>query len=216
MVSAATDDVSASRLQDPRQVIQAIRKMDPTNGKFLQYLIGRYIAREFRLEDHARVRAALEAFTQKRQGLAQKDITQYKSIHDLYDAVEGAPDPELSKKQQVKDIKGRGAETVVKTPTFTIVRLMSSDAATFYAAGTKWCTSNSDMFKRYASRGDIFVIMVKDKSGKTRKFQLHYQLGQLMDEKDRLPSDEDIALLSSHPEWYDFVDQLASRHWHEY
>lgn len=210
--SAAQNDVSARNFREPAQVVQKILSFDPTKGKALQFLVNKYIAKEFRIEDGKRVQDALTAFVKKRNVLEKKDINQYKSLHDLYDAVEAAPEAEVSKRQQEKQIKVEGTEAIFKKADFIILRLITAEAATFYAAGTKWCTSAPSTFESYARQGPIFVIMVKD-GGATRKFQMHYHSGQIMDEKDRNITKTDIALLSKHQEWYKFVDMLVKKHW---
>lgn len=211
IMAAAHNDVSANNAS-PEEILQQLLKIDPSNGKMLQYLATRYAAREFRLEDAERVGTALKQFIYKRPNLPKKDINQYKSIHDLYDAVEEAPEAEPSNKAKKKMAKHEGSEVFMQGPNFIVIHLLTGEAACYYAAGTKWCTSNSSTFENYAKDGSIYVIMVKDEKGKTRKFQFHYESGQVMDEVDRSLSQQDIQLLSSYPQWYEFIDTMVKRH----
>jgi hypothetical protein len=79
-------------------------------------------------------------------------------------------------------MKAEGAEYVINDPDFKILRLKTHEAACHYGSGTKWCTAGRDSkgtFDHYAQQGDLYVIIAKN-----RKFQMHYESGQLMDEKD--------------------------------
>lgn len=214
LMNAARNDISARNVaHDPLEIVQALAKLDPQNGKNLLFLATKYANGQFRLEDAERVKNALTQFQQIKKNLPSQDINQFKSIHDLYDAVESEePTPSQSKRQQKQKLKQEGTEVVIKGPGIIILRLLTEQAACYYAAGTKWCTSNEDTFMSYARKGDIYVIMVKDQNGNTRKFQFHYSSNQIMDEKDRELSQSDIKLLSSFPEWYQFVDMMVKKH----
>lgn len=217
LIDAAAKDVSARNIHDPYEILERLKAMDPTQGKSLMFLVPKYIAGQFRLEDATRVTAALERFYKIRSTLPNKDLNQFKTIHDLYDVVEQQPAEQqaISGKQQKKIIKQEGAEKIIEAPNFMVLRLISGEAACYYAAGTKWCTSDPEVFKSYAKNGDIYVIIVKDQQGRTRKFQYHYESGQVMDERDAPISKADIKLLSSFPEWYQFVDMQVQRHYKE-
>lgn len=218
LIDAATRDVSAQNIHDPYKIVERLKAMDPVQGKSLIFLVPKYIAGQFRLEDAPRVTAALEHFYKIRTTLPNKDLNQFKTIHDLYEIVEKQPSNQLqqiSGKQRKKVAKLKGAEKIIDTSNFTILRLISGDAACYYAAGTKWCTSNPNVFKRYADRGDVYVIIVKDQQGNVRKFQYHYETDQIMNERDQPISEKDIKLLSSFPEWYEFIDMQIQQHYRE-
>lgn len=212
LMPAAHNDVSARGMHEPIQVVQALAKIDPKNGKNLQFLASKYAAGEFRFEDANRVRSAIEQFYKVRGALEKKDINQYKSIHELYDVVEKAPTEVKSNRSEKRQIKQEGSDVVLKGPNFLILHLLTGQAACYYASGTKWCTSDVGTFENYARQGLIYVIFVKDKEGNTRKFQFHYESGQVMNEKDRALSKSEIDLLSSYPEWYQFVDMMVKKH----
>lgn len=218
LMAAAGRDISAQQLREPIEIVQKLSEMDPTGGKALQFLASRYSKGQFRLEDEDRVSSALQKYFKVRQQLPQKDINQFKSMRDLYDAVESENvKPKTSRRQEKELAKKGGSEVILKGPGFLAIRLLTGEASCYYASGTQWCTSNPSTFEHYAKQGPIYVIMVKDpKTGTTRKFQFHYQSGQLMDEKDYEPSAEDIALLSQFPEWYQFVDMMTKSYHHKY
>lgn len=217
LMHAARQDVSTRSLHSPQEVLEKLKAMDPLQGKTLMFLATKYINREFRVEDQPRVAAALERFYKIRNSLPNKDINQYKSLHDLYAAVEQSTEqtPTVSGKQLKRSTKEQGAEKIISTPNFLVLRLLSGEAACYYAADTKWCTSDPNTFQSYASQGDIYVIIVKDKKGQTRKFQYHYHSGQIMNERDAPLTKSEVQLLSSFPEWYEFIDAQVQRHYKE-
>lgn len=143
-----------------------------------------------------------------------KDINRYPTLADLYTALEKfeKKDPVQSKNQMSKAAKVAGTKTIVNTPNVKIVELLTGEAAAAYAAGTKWCTSNPKTFDSYAKSGKIYVIIVKTSDG-VRKFQLHMESNQLMDEKDRGISAQDVSLLSAYPEWAQFLNYLIKNHY---
>lgn len=221
LVSAASNDVSIKNkvhdYHNPLEIVKALMEIDPTKGKYTQYLAKAYAKGEFRFEDENRVRNALVEFDKKKKVLQNKDINQYKTLYDLYDAVETAPELEKSKKEAKRELKREGTELVLKGDNILILNLKTPEAACYYGAGTKWCTAsknNPSIFLNYVKEGPIFLIMVKDANGNTRKFQLHYSSGQVMNEKDQPITKNEIKLLSNYPEWYEFIDMLTKNHWH--
>jgi len=112
------------------------------------------------------------------------DINSVKTLPELYRAV--APYLEGGSKRQVSAQERAviDSETVVryKGPEGMIVIPKTERAAQFWGRGTQWCTGAREncMFKHYAERGDLFVIVLPDGT----KYQLHLSSGQFMDEQD--------------------------------
>src|SRR5271157_266194 len=188
----------------PLQVVQALTQADPTpNKQCIQWIVRMYLARQIKMEDLPKVQQDLTLFMKNKSKIQNRDLNSYKTLHDLYTTVQPfqGVDPELSKRQEKKQMKEEGAEYVVNTPNFKIVHLTTGKAAQFYASNTRWCTSNESTFEHYAKEGKIFVIMAKDQEGTTHKFQLHYETGQMMNAEDSPISKKEVAFLSSFPEW---------------
>lgn len=226
--AAARNDISARHL-DVSGVLERLKGMDPTGGKYLQFLVNKYIAGQLRIEDKEKVLDTLTRFVQVLPTLPNKDINQFKKFIDLVRAVAPKRDATVdatpvSKKQQAKMEKAEGADVVVQGPGIKIVHIKTPQAAKFYRAGTRWCTTDENTFLSYAKQGNIYVIMAHSDtpytnttSGittNTRKFQFHYDSSQIMDEDDRPLSEnsDDIELLSQYPEWYQFVDMMIKKH----
>jgi hypothetical protein len=82
---------------DTKHMLRKLEALDISpNKQYLQWIVLRYIAGNFRIEDHVRVKNALNSFFRYKNRLPQKDINQYKGVADLEDAVE----PFIGKKSQ--------------------------------------------------------------------------------------------------------------------
>ena len=215
---AAAKD-SSSRADNPTEIVQTLLKADPTNGQAIMWLTRMYSKGAFKMEDVNRVRNDLTDFFRVRSKLANKDLNSYKDLNQLYDAIESVQgEPTTSKRQQKQAIKHEGAQYVINTPEFKVLEIKNHDAACFYGSNTKWCTASKDdpsMFNTYTEQGPLFVV-ITNRDGKQRKFQLHYESDQFMDERDNPVPEKDIQYLSSFPEYADFLNMLIDKHYSKY
>ena len=189
---------------DPQDIIQELSKMDPTNGKYLHWIVREYVNGYFLSEDVSQVKGALEEFQKRKQQLDQKDINQYnfQELEDLMDEMKEQEAP-ASKRQQAQAIKTEGAKVIAQDSSGTIVQLLTEEAANYYGKGTKWCTTadNDSMFEDYAKKGPLYVLLSND----GRKYQFQFESKQFVDEKDR---DADIDELR---ESYSIFDQFMAQ-----
>lgn len=128
------------------------------------------------------------------------DINQYKSFNDLYDAVEPflVGDREVSSNEDRK--KGRNtkvdmkvakqwendpmleqADVMYDSDNYMILHPLTAEAAKHFGENTAWCTTTS-MFNNYFNRGRLWIILRRKDA---RKWQFHFEDGELMDERDR-------------------------------
>jgi len=225
LVAVAGRDRMGQNLKDPMAIVQELKKGDPTpTGQFLQWIARLYTNRQFKFEDLGKVREDLELFVRNKQRIEKKDINQYKTVKELQYVVDPlrSVNPQLSGKQQAKIAKLEGAEYVFNTPHIKIIHLKNGEAAKRYASNTRWCTSEASTFEYYARDGKIFVIMVNDPQGvianrgdqgSVRKFQLHYESGQMMNSQDLRITEKEVEFLSQFPEWGKFLNMLISQHY---
>jgi hypothetical protein len=182
-----TIDTSHDSLATHREagaVIDHFAGADPTTEKkYLPWVINNYKKKNFRQEDSDRIHTALSGFEKHKNKLEQKDINQYKSLGSLEDAVE----PHLgsvSKKEEVRNIKMKGAETHHSNNGLTVITPTTEEAAKHYGKGTKWCTSaeneNNNQFKNYNNLGPLHIINTPD----GEKHQFHFQTDSFMDSRD--------------------------------
>lgn len=200
------------------EVLKELLKADPTKKQdFMVYISNMYLKKEFKLEDVSRIKKELETFLKVKNKLTNKDISSYKTLDQLYDTLApfaGASEDDLkSNKAKVKDLKS-GAKYLINTPDFKIIVPETKEAACFYGANTRWCTAatTGNMFDHYNESGKLYIIIAKQ-DGKDRKFQLHVEHDQFMNERDQAVSKADIKFLSSFDEYTKFLNMMIKKHY---
>lgn len=203
--------------QTASAVVQTLKSMDPDpQGKSLQWLANRYVRGEFSLEDSGAIKESLALFYRVRNRLPVKDINAIKSVAEFYQMMqsfEDQPDP-TSKRQQEAEIKA-DAKRVIDTPNFKVIVPETMESSCYYGAGTKWCTAASksdNRFDQYSKSGPLWIVMANF-GGKWRKFQIHVEQKEFMNELNQAISKQDIAQLSAIPEYTQFLNYLIKRYY---
>lgn len=186
---------------------------DPTQNKtHTNWILNRYKKAEIRQEDAPRIKSALEKFEQNKPRLQEKDINKYPSLHHLENAVAQFDTPVKSARQERKEVKQEGVDLVHSGNGVNVYHLKTPEAARYYASGTKWCTSDHNMFNQYNKGGPILMI-----NHKNRKYQFHNATNQFMDEQDRPvslehlhPDIQDELFKSTHPELKKLIAQKGN------
>lgn len=213
ILDAAEKDPGVGRETTPEEILQTLAKADPTGnkGESIQWLARLYASSQIRIEDVNKMRAELEKFYKVRPKLANKDLNSYKQLDQFYDATEAVDSDEevVSKRQEKKQVKSEGAEKIIDTPDFKAVKVTGEKAACYYAANTKWCTSNEETAKSYLKSGPLYILMAKI-AGKVKKFQLSYETEQFMNERDTEVNKTEIQQLSKHPGYTEFLNKLIA------
>lgn len=198
-------------LDTPLAIVQYVSQN--TDPKAIQKLMAWYVAGQFKLEDVHRIKNDLTLFNRVKQQLAVKDLNQYKTLVDLYNALAPFENQDVKTKgEQEREIKQSGAKTIINSPDFKVIEILNKEAACYYGKGTKWCTAadENNMFDHYHKQGSIYIITMPKIN---RKWQLHYESGQYMDEQDNQIGSADIALLSKVPEYTQFLNMLIKKHY---
>ena len=197
-----TNMKDSARHSNPKSIVERIAAIDPSpNKRFLVWLCNLYVNNMFRLEDAARIQSVLSNFMKYNNRLPSRDIMVYKSIANLEDAVEPFIGKPVSVRAETAEIKNNGVNKVVDNDRIKIYQILTQDAAKFYGAGTRWCTAadSHNAFDTY--KNGLFIIMI----GK-RKWQLHIESEQFMDERDETINDADLALICQNDEYTDFIN----------
>jgi hypothetical protein len=173
---------------DATYIVSSLAMADPSPNKmYLQWICNMYAKGMFRFEDFYRLRYALSDFHDKKALFPNKDISQFKTLSDLEDAVDSLKGQAPSKKKEVQKIKTEGADKVYEDDKCVLLRLKTKQAACYYGRGTKWCTAATDadgeknMFDSYNEDSPLFVLIDKKTND---KYQLHASTRQFMDETD--------------------------------
>lgn len=195
--------------QMPQDDFLKIVKADPTAGdnkmgKYSQWLLRLYQNGKLKLEDLYKATEDLTLFHKYKAKLQQKDISQYGSLDQLFNAVEPFRDntQAASKSEEIRNIKQRGAEKVYDDGEWMVVVPKTKEAAIYYGKNTRWCTaaeSGSNMFDNYNSEGSLYININKQ-TGK--KFQFHFESKQFMDAQDRPVTNSQVGLSDRLIEFY--------------
>lgn len=193
-------------------LVDTLKNADPTRGKYLAFIAKMYAAGQFKIEDINRTKNTLADFDKYKAKIENKDIMTYQKFSDVIAAViphkeEGEP---VSKRAEKQQIKSEDATKVIDTPNFKVIIPKTESAACLYGANTQWCTAakNDNMFDHYNKQGPLYTIIAGD-----RKFQLHYESNQFMNEHDETLTKADIDYLSKYPEYKQFLNMLIKQHY---
>lgn len=178
---------------DPSSVINEdgfVKKV----GKYTKWLLKLFKNNNFKIEDSYKALSYLEAFMLNYKKLDKKDINQYKSLPDLYEAVanylpneEGNIDKEFrTKGQQKKAVKSAAddIEVFAEDQYWKIIIPLTEEASCYWGKDTQWCTASqtNNYFDYYNSRGKLYILFDKYDGD---KYQFHFEEEQFMNIYDR-------------------------------
>lgn len=190
---ATADEVYQKYYSDvDRNLFDAVLKADPTTkngytGKYAKWLLNLARHGKWKAGDVPETRTTLERFMRTWKNLEKKDIQQYDSVGELYDAVMQS-EPQKTRKETKAE-----ADKVYEDSDWTVIVPKTEEAAKLYGKGTKWCTAaeKNNMFGYYNEDGPLYILISK-KDGS--KFQIHFPTEQYMDAQDEPFGDmNDIA-----------------------
>lgn len=164
--------------------LDKLGEVDPTpNGIYMPWIARLVLTKpnENRAEDLDRVRQDLQAFEKFKRKIERKDINQYKSFADLYDAI--APFLEPREPTEDEKAKADAAAELEKTRSDIIhvyegpegwIRIPTTQAAAMLLGkGTRWCTAahTNNRFEYYNETDHLFVIYDKEQGKKYQEWQ---------------------------------------------
>lgn len=176
------------------ELFDEIVNADPTTEKkYLQWLLNQYIKvqssereKELFFEDLYKMTEYLQLFDRLKNNFINTDINQYKNYRDFFkNAVEvektlsgknisaGVPLDDIIKSLYIGEVAGY---KVYKLPKGRTDLLRASRAL---SADTKWCTKNTDEFKKYISEDSLYIF-----TNGEDKYQFHSASNQFMDKYD--------------------------------
>jgi hypothetical protein len=177
---------------DREKLLSFLMAHDPTrNNAFTQWLVNRYLRGDFRLEDAERAFQYLEVFQRAKPRLAVKDINQYRTLADLYQAIAPFMESDEPVSQRQADVRldrrmhqEDQAEVLFDDETLKVLVPKTETAAIYFGRNTQWCTAGStstNYFNHYNQDGPLYIILFKKDN---RRFQFHFPSRQFMDERD--------------------------------
>ncbi|GHT21688.1 hypothetical protein FACS189430_02150 [Bacteroidia bacterium] len=157
-------------------------------GKYAKWMLHLYGKNRLKVEDLYKAQEYIPVFDKavKANKLREKDVNCYKSLAEMYVAIEPFLNRKaISKKEKIHHIKGQEAEKLYEDAVFTVIHPLTKAASCYYGKGTQWCTAatnGNNQFNRYNSQGKLYVIINKTND---RKFQFHIESFSHVDETDK-------------------------------
>jgi hypothetical protein len=169
----------------PEKEFQEIIDADPSKNKeFSQWLLNLYKQHNLKLEDLYKVKDYLYLFMKiKKKSSIQieKDINKYKSIQDLFVAI----DPYDNSKDIMSKNEIKEDNLAYETSKWKIYIPKTYEDSCILGKGTQWCTATEktdNYYKHYSSQGQLYILI--SKIDPTEKYQFHFESGQFMDKND--------------------------------
>ena len=171
--------------------IKNILQYDPTEGKYLDWLIRQVMKQQLRLpQDGDKILETLRLFKDKSRFLDKRDINQYQTLGDIREALDRASG-QVSKRENLRIQRDEGQEIILDKPPYQVVKITTQEAAAKLCRNTQWCIKDPQFFNEYSPK-EYFIIL---KNGE--KYALyHPNSSQLKDVYDRkLSKDKQLELL---------------------
>lgn len=158
------------------RMLPEIIKIDPTNGKYSEWLTNQWAKGTFELEDSDQLTKDLKTFHIKKSKFKNKDINKYtpKSLNVAVDK-----NLELTKSERKSARRGNiqlppDAEIVVETTInnklYQVIELTTARAAQIMCSGTNWCTANEHAAANYIREDPLFLVFIDSK----RTYLVHF------------------------------------------
>lgn len=178
-------------------VLQTLENADPTaNKEYVQWLAKVYANQGIKMEDLlSRGRQALDIYNTYKvkkilppeyRDIGRIDFNTLEGLSmnaDLRQALAAKQEQEAAKTMPRGD-----AEVVYENDQVRIIHPKDEAAACYYGQGTKWCTAatgGNNMFDNYNRGGPMYILLPKQPEYDGEKYQVHFDSGQYMDERDR-------------------------------
>lgn len=183
----------------PENIFYSLVELDPTYkkdsdklGTYGKWILNLYRTNNLKEEDFYKVTDYLSEFEEQKRLFSNKDIGQFKTLPDLYDALIELDDSNLSDSQKEKDFKKKvkkadlNADLVYKDDEWEVWVPKDYMSSCKLASGTEWCTGPSSKgddyyFESYSSEGPLYILI----NSYGDKYQFHYPSHQYMDASDR-------------------------------
>ena len=180
-----------------RNTFNEIVEADPTTvlkdskiGVYCKWLLKLYTNKNLKLEDLYKATEYISAFHQFKHKITNRDINSYKSLPELFEVVE----PFLEKEdvrftnEDERKLAGQFKE-VFRNEKYRIIIPLTLDASKYFGKGTEWCTTNTNMFKKYTkkqtndiSSKNLYIFYTENPKD---RLQFHFFENQYMNVRDK-------------------------------
>ena len=190
------------------QILSNIRAADPTaNQQYSLWLATKIANKDVALEaivsakstmnaGIAGIKQTLQLFDSLKKNRklsgADADINRYKSYDEVFEKLSkfSSADYESSKSKRSDKAKEmrKQSEVFLDNPKYTVIVPLTQEASCYYGQNTEWCTASTksdNAYHSYAKNGQkLFIIIPKAPTHTGEKYQVHFQSGSFMDERD--------------------------------
>ena len=156
-------------------------------GNYGKWILNLYKQNKLKDEDFYKVTDYLTAFDKKKKNFANKDIGQFKSLPDLYTALENIDTSHLTDRQIERRRRSAydEAEKVFEDGEWVIYTPKTYNASCTLGKGTQWCTAYSEndrYYNSYTEQGPLYIVI--NKGDDRIKYQFHKESHSFMNAKD--------------------------------
>ena len=138
---------SLAKHREPHDIIDHFAaNADPSKKKvYTQKIVDWYKNKDFRQEDHGRVRQTLQDFEANKKKLPHSDISKYKSFHHLNSALADFKPKQTNmdwgkfSQDDLNHLNGKGSTVIHDEPKYTVREIHDQRAMDILGFGTNWC-----------------------------------------------------------------------------
>jgi hypothetical protein len=162
LVESRVGDVK-KKYPDYGGFIQTMSENDPSNNNaYLMWMVGQFIDH---INNYESIIDTVNKFHKVKNKLPKdkRDLYKYEHLYQLKDEMGKVSD--VSKRQQKKIVKKKGADIVFENDEVVVLIPKTHKASCYYGSNTKWCTAskdNSSHFDNYLGKVTLYYILPKD------------------------------------------------------
>lgn len=186
---------------------KAILASDPTYnnntyeaGKYSRWLLSLFNKNNLKKEDLYKAKEYLEKFDKKKAKFSNKDINVYKTLPDLYKAIEEIENKEPTKSELKRNVQrtdlDKDAVLFMETENFKIYIPLTYEASCKLGSNTEWCTatrSDREYYDRYTEDGNKLYIFI-NKKDPSEKYQWNTKEKYTCDKNDEEITEIDLCV----------------------
>jgi len=157
------------------------KKSNQFNKGYFIFLYNLLKNNQLRDEDMYKAKQYLELYDKffNRLPAEHKNLTQVKTLPDLYDIIEpfenkDGEEVSQSKTQELKIIRTPEIDRIIETAKWKVLTPKTERASCLVGKGTQWCTAAdkaNNRFNFYNERGRLYVLINKEDES---KYQIHF------------------------------------------
>ena len=182
-------------------------------GKYSRWLLSLFNKNNLKKEDLYKAKEYLEKFDKKKVKFSNKDINTYKTLPDLYKAIEEVENKEPTKSELKRNVQktdlDEDAELYMETENFKIYIPLTYEASCKLGSDTQWCTatrSKRGYYDTYTEDNNKLYIFI-NKGNPSEKYQWNTKERYTCDRKDKEISETSLCV--KYPDLIKFFEKFG-------